>query len=375
MRQTLLHDSSDPEFLPSDTDPTPSKSSGLTPITSSRPSQRNVIHCSHPECNLSFVRRDALDRHEYAHNGVKKHVCDICNAKYITQSHLRRHARSAHQIRTEDKVKCEHESCGLEFTNTTSMKRHYKQRHLKEKLYCCNECDEKFYRKNQLRRHAMQHTGVYPHYCPKCGKGSINLKQHEHHMVGHKTYKCTTCGETLSKWSQLMAHRKEKHSKKYECNVCKQAFSHKSNMESHMKIHSENKAVFQCDVSGCDKFYFHAKNLRAHVRAKHDPNRTWECHMCHRNLSTKQKLIFHIKLHSVSGAFKKPKKIRTKGKSVEKPTHLRNKRGIDSTKFKSTAAILTGVVAERSAEKMIVEGNGKLVEVISHIEVQVTDEE
>lgn len=360
-RQTLLHDSSDPEFLPNDTDT-------LAKPTTSRASVRNLIHCLQPDCKLSFKRRDAFDRHEYTHNGVKRYVCDICDSKYITRSHLTRHGRSAHQIRTEDRVKCQHESCGMDFTNTTSMKRHYKQRHLKEKMYACNQCDEKFYRKNQLRTHSMKHTGVFPYYCPKCNKGSINLKQHEHHIISHKSYECSMCGEILNKWSQLLVHRRDKHSKKFQCDVCKQAFSHRSNMNSHMKIHSTNKIVFPCIVNGCDKFYFHSKNLRAHVRAKHDPDRTWECHICHRSLSTKQKLVFHMKLHSVSGALQKPKKVQIKRKQipVDRPTNLRNKRGINSKKVKSTASVLTGLVAERSVEKMIIEGAGKLVEIMNN---------
>lgn len=317
-----------------------------------------------PDCNLSFKRRDAFDRHEYTHSGLKKYVCEICEAKYITQSHLKRHGRSAHQIKTEDRIKCQHETCGMEFTSTTSMKRHYKQRHMKEKPYGCNQCDETFYRKIQLRMHLAKHTGVYPYNCPKCGKGSINLKQYERHMVGHKTHECSICGEILKKWSQLLVHRRDKHSKKNQCDICQKLFSHKSNMESHKKIHSANKNVFLCTVSGCDRFYFHAKNLRAHVRAKHDPDRTWECHLCHRNLSTKQKLTLHVKLHSVP----KPKEVRTKNKhkAVERPTKLRNKRGINSKKVKSTAAVLTGVVAERIVEKMIIEGEGKLVEIINN---------
>lgn len=369
-RQTLVHDSSDPEFLPNDTDPKPTTSKVWTRLKFTE-SKRHLIHCKHPECNLSFKRRDALDRHEYTHDGVKKYVCDICDAKYITQSHLKRHTRSSHQIQTDDKIKCQHESCGKEFTSTTSMKRHYKIRHVKGKIYSCNECDEKFYRKNQLKQHSTKHTGIFPYYCPTCGKGSINLKQHEHHMVGHKTHQCSICGEILQKWSQLLDHKKAKHSKKYQCDVCKLQFSHRSNMDSHKKIHSENKDVFLCTVSGCNKFYFHTKNLRAHVRAKHDPDRTWECHLCHRNLSTKQKLILHVKLHSVPGALRKPlrKTVKRKQSTVERPTNLRNKRGIDSKKVKSTAAMLTGVVAERNVEKMIIEGEGKFVEIINDLEV------
>ncbi len=364
-RQTLLHDSSDPEFLPNETDTKPATSKVLPPFTTSR----RLIQCLHPECNLTFKRVDAFDRHEYTHNGVKKYVCDICDSKYITQSHLRRHGRSVHQIKAEERVKCQHENCGMEFTSTTGMKRHYKQRHMKEKLYGCNECEEKFYRKSQLRIHSAKHTGVFPYYCPKCGKGSINLKQHEHHLVSHKSYECSICGEILNKWSQLLVHRREKHSKKHQCDVCKLSFSHQSNMVSHMKIHSTNKDVFLCTVSGCDKFYFHTKNLRAHVRAKHDPDRTWECHLCHRTLSTKQKLILHIKLHSVPGALRKPKNVQRKRKrsvAVDRPTNLRNKRGIESKKVKSTAAVLTGLVAERSVEKMIIEGNGSFVQIVNN---------
>lgn len=361
-----MYDSSDPEFLPSDTDTKASTSKVLTPFTTSR-RQRHPIDCLFPGCDLSFVRRDAFDRHEYTHNQVKKYNCEICDSRYITQSHLKRHARNSHQIKPEEKIKCQDKSCVMEFTNTSNMKRHYRQRHLKENMYGCKDCDEKFYRKSQLRIHSTKHTGVFQYNCTICGKGSINLKQHQHHMVGHKSYECTTCGETLNKWSKLLVHRREMHSKKFECYICKLLFSQKSNMDSHMKIHSANKDVFLCTVSGCDKFYFHSKNLRAHVRAKHDPERTWECHRCHRNLSTKQKLNLHIKLHSIPGALRIPKKEKIKRRpvAVDRPTKLRNKRGINSKKIKSTAAVLTGVVADPMVEKMIIKGEGRLVEVIN----------
>lgn len=104
------------------------------------------------------MRRDAFDRHEFSHTGIKKYTCDHtdCNKSYTNQTHLRRHIRSAHTNKEEaskiSRVICQHENCAKQFANTQVMQRHFKLSHLSaDKQYKCENCPESFHRKTQLK--------------------------------------------------------------------------------------------------------------------------------------------------------------------------------------------------------------------------------
>lgn len=320
--------------------------------------------CKFTDCRLEFQRKDALDRHEHTHTGIKKYKCSEpnCIKAYINLSHLRRHNRTAHSMRkvkVEQDVPCDFTSCPKLFAKRAQMRNHYMQKHLLVKNQSCTLCDAKFYRKLQLKKHRLEHTHQYPYKCKECEKGFLTLKLYEKHTATHKTYKCQDCNDLVfDKWSQVIAHRQTMH--RPTCEICQKTFATICNKRMHMKIHQnvEDRTVFWCPHKPCPKFYNDRKYLNGHIRRKH-AKIIFECDYCHEKFSTKQKLVQHMLKYHVNGECMVPKKGRRGARKLKT-----RKQGRYFGQKLSTAAILTGLETSAKIEKLVVNDHGRNIDVI-----------
>lgn len=221
------------------------------------------------------------------------------------------------------------------------MNRHFRTHHIDLLPQKCSQCEEKFRRKIQLRKHEIQkHSKDYPHTCPQCNKGFLNTLTLTRHLSVHNEMsrkKCPDCELMFPKWSLLVEHRRKEHKsdQRFSCDVCHKTFFRKVNIKQHMKLHSKEprEKVFQCLYENCPKFYSEKKNLDAHVRSKHEGKR-WTCDLCNRELATKQKIIQHIRAHL----------------DVELSKRL--------VKKKSTISKLVGIELPQDVEHRIIGGQG-----------------
>lgn len=117
----------------------------------------------------------------------------------------------------------------------------------------------------------------------------------------------------------------------------------KPNLITHLKIHEENRPSIACPYENCNRIYYFKKNLEQHIRSKHIENK-FECDICNRKLSTKQKVKEHIiKIHLSE---KKPFK--------RKPQATRKDIGIPRHSILSK---LTGIQLSVSAEVLLMKRN------------------
>lgn len=252
-------------------------------------------------------------------------------------------------------IDCKELNCAAVFSSEENMLQHFKEMH-KEFKYVCNVCKEKFHRKQQLKRHTIIHTGKYPYKCEVCAKGAVNLKAHIRHRASH-VHDCSLCGRVFKHWSGLVAHRKIAHVGEYKCEICNKVFISQKNLNYHQKVHlnKEERDVFQCTYDKCANFYHEKRNLMAHIRSKHE-GRKFICGFenCNREMSTKQKLALHLKLHlsEKMGGKSRPSSRRTSVDSVKK---LRKDKG---KKKVSAASVLTGVVLGSQIEKALLQNKG-----------------
>lgn len=83
-------------------------------------------------CEKKFARPQSRDVHAAMHTGVQAHLCQDCGASYSSLS---------------------------------SLIDHRKRKHLDLKNFNCEECEKKFFTKQELEAHERTHTGAKPFVC------------------------------------------------------------------------------------------------------------------------------------------------------------------------------------------------------------------
>uniref|UniRef100_A0A2M4AUK1 Putative transcription factor iiia n=1 Tax=Anopheles triannulatus TaxID=58253 RepID=A0A2M4AUK1_9DIPT len=258
-------------------------------------------------CDECFRRKDTHDRHRFSHTGVYEYACSEpgCGKQYTNRAHLKRHIRTNHTrplaVLTRCTIDCEDASCTLKFHTKLAMKRHYQTKHVLGKPHACDQCEERFWRKCQLRVHKFKHTDQYPHRCEHCHNGFVNLKSMRNHRCNSNLRPCPDCSKEFKLWSELVAHRRLEHPNRFRCEHCSKVFYTKRCLKAHARSHvkDDEHGVIECPHAGCPRFYKHERNLYAHIRSKHEGAKKFVCEEegCGRVLSTQQKLEHHRKLH------------------------------------------------------------------------------
>lgn len=321
--------------------------------------------CSFDGCDLQFRRKDRCESHEYTHTNQRKFKCNEpnCDRAYITNCHLRRHKRQAHE-KSAEPIPCIDESCNNFFTSLEQMKQHCRTIHSMKpsaRQFECDQCSEKFRRKTHLKKHLFaEHTQNYRYNCAKCGKGYLldsQLKRHE--KISHKTHTCVLCSVTFEKWSLLLAHKQREHaSTEFKCTICDKLFNSRRCLNQHRVTHvSEDERIeVPCTFDGCDKTFHRRSNMLAHYKLKHE-NRKFDCTYdgCHLKLSTKQKLEQHIRVIHLGEMGQKKRKTKSKSEIVR-----RKDTGVQKT---STASKLFQVILPPEFEKAIIAGHGQNIQI------------
>ncbi|XP_035392149.1 histone-lysine N-methyltransferase PRDM16 isoform X5 [Electrophorus electricus] len=161
-----------------------------------------------------------------------------------------------------------------------------------EQMYRCEDCDELFSSKPELRRHQKY----------SCSSGnsifdtlSEDLKQ-EREDSDEPVYECKDCEKIFpSEYSlgqHMVVHTEER---EYKCDQCPKAFNWKSNLIRHQMSHDSGKR-FECE--NCDKVFTDPSNLQRHIRSQHVGARAHTCPECGKTFATSSGLKQHKHIHS-----------------------------------------------------------------------------
>ncbi|XP_046727200.1 histone-lysine N-methyltransferase PRDM16 isoform X3 [Silurus meridionalis] len=161
-----------------------------------------------------------------------------------------------------------------------------------EHMYRCEDCDELFSSKLELRRHQKY----------SCNTGSSifdslseDLKQ-ERDDNDEPVHECKDCEKIFpSEYSlgqHMVVHTEER---EYKCDQCPKAFNWKSNLIRHQMSHDSGKR-FECE--NCDKVFTDPSNLQRHIRSQHVGARAHTCPECGKTFATSSGLKQHKHIHS-----------------------------------------------------------------------------
>ena len=145
------------------------------------------------------------------HEGAKQqkeHICDSCGKAYYEARDLKKHmGRCATEAMTD--VKCE--KCGKTYKNMQLMRNHLRFMHLvgAKNVLVCDYCNKKFSTKSHLRMHKdnIHLENPNKHTCDQCGKAVYHLRKHiESVHQGLKPFKCEFCGNVFATVASMQRH-------------------------------------------------------------------------------------------------------------------------------------------------------------------------
>ncbi|CAJ1082117.1 Zinc finger protein 652 [Xyrichtys novacula] len=138
------------------------------------------------KCPRVFNNRWYLEKHmNVTHNRMQ--ICNNCGKRFLLESELLLHQ----QTDCEKSIQCV--TCGKAFKKLWSLHEHNKIVHgYAEKKFSCEICEKKFYTMAHVRKHMVAHTKDMPFTCETCGKSfkrSMSLKVHSLQHSGEKPFK------------------------------------------------------------------------------------------------------------------------------------------------------------------------------------------
>ncbi|XP_037389719.1 zinc finger and BTB domain-containing protein 47 isoform X1 [Pygocentrus nattereri] len=226
------------------------------------------------KCPRVFNNRWYLEKHmNVTHNRMQ--ICNKCGKRFLLESELLLH----HQTNCEKSIQCV--TCGKAFKKLWSLHEHNKIVHgYAEKKFSCEICEKKFYTMAHVRKHMVAHTKDMPFTCETCGKSfkrSMSLKVHSLQHSGEKPFRCENCSERFQYKYQLRSHMSiHIGHKQFMCQWCGKDFNMKQYFDEHMKTHTGEKPYI-CEI--CGKSFTSRPNMKRHRRT-HTGEKPYPCDVC-----------------------------------------------------------------------------------------------
>ncbi len=260
-------------------------------------------------CPKSFYRKTSLTNHVVTiHYCLRPFVCRFCSKSFTQGTHLRIHINSFHHGIWHWCKKC-----GVKFPSVTSLNKHIRQVHLKQKLnpaprktnrvkFRCELCGHQFTYKSALKTHLIRHNAIKFFKCYLCSKKfhtKIEKLKHEQIHSSSRTptkmKKCKFCEKFISE-SHLHEHNKRFHYniEKIACMFCEKTSKTKLDLLDHLLRHIQEK-WYACEL--CGKEFCAAFEKSRHMRS-HTGERPYKCKKCSLSFSSKHSLNQHSSQHN-----------------------------------------------------------------------------
>lgn len=225
-----------------------------------------VYHC--PNCLMKFSNVEFYYKHKCTAKG-KEHKCTKCETTFASARTLKVHMR----------VHNKSEQNEAEGSSKDS--------------FMCEECNTDFPSYKSLRLHKRMHDPIKSREVEAPVSYGINGTVTEESDGPREMFICQLCNKTYDKQYEE-AHMDFHKTDNFDCEICNRKFYTKSNLEMHMRVHSNGKK-FTC--SYCKKGFLTFENLTEHVNNQCQ-SRKYECQYCGRRFSRPHEKVKHERIHT-----------------------------------------------------------------------------
>ena len=253
-------------------------------------------------------------------------TCPLCKKYLPSSASLGIHTR-IHEL--DQAIHCQVQDCGETFNLKKRLWEHMKSAHGEEKdswagaRLKCDHCEKIFDNKTGLKVHAQKHSQEKNYLCalcPKRFKSRDSLRFHKRRHDGEENFECKHCERKYVAHTLLRAHVLAKHETSTEvftCDHCKKEFNKKEKLKYHITLHTGERP-FKCR-EGCEK-YFRNRNCQYEHERMHRGVKEFQCASCPKMFMKKTSLRVHMKRHEG----KKDHQCAVCGKAFVEPAGARN---------------------------------------------------
>ena len=248
-------------------------------------------------------------------NEEGEYPCYICPEILNSKTDLRQHTINVHKKNTV----CP--TCSSSFKAISSVRRHIKSVHVKEKQFVCSLCERRYMHKYDLENHfTKKHSSTFNcndrKVCPDCQSFFTSTTQLMEHM--QKTHKktinyskCPFCIKTFFDPIYLKQHFKRVHGNDpcslLICKFCPVVSDVLETFTCHMSSSHSWESTLICTRKGCNKYFQTEEELLSHLKTH--PKQTWtrkkseassfKCWECGTQCETREMMVTHFTdLHS-----------------------------------------------------------------------------
>ena len=227
------------------------------------------------------------------------YACQICLKTFNSNSNARKHVK-IHGVCTEpvEDRTCPH--CGITFRYAALCQLHIKRTCLHKRSPRCEECDEEFPTRLELKDHIRTVHEKDERRCSHCDFVAMSVRSKlTHEKAVHFNLKCKQCKKIFSSESSMADHGCTK-PENLQCSECEKVFDSRKEMKDHMNfIHKGLQHA--CHV--CNAALATEKNLKRHIRTVHQILvQRFPCPVayCGKSLKDQRTLNNHVKTHNLS---------------------------------------------------------------------------
>lgn len=186
----------------------------------------------------------------------------------------------------------------------------------------CDICGKRFSYQLHLKKHKIREHYLKPFQCSTCQKGFTSKESLQCHSC--PGFLCLLCPETFKTSEELKDHCKVHEQGLIHCPICRDGFSERGLMESHLREHSQ-ELPYNCKL--CSMKFSENRQLTEHSSTVHGCQNYFICSECFRRFDDESDLKIHSCGSSSTCSSTSSKTSNSKSSSTSKNSSARTQNG------------------------------------------------